>query len=86
LIGIKMATASPKQKNPSWNEGDDLRLYKIFQTRKVNPKETPKKHIEPVRLEHFPQIPYRNFCVNFCKKSAQWETEQEKHGANRPGK
>ena len=63
-----MVTASPKQKNRSWNKGDDLRLYKLFQYRKVNPKETMKKHIEPVRLEHFPQIPYRNFRVNLWKK------------------
>jgi hypothetical protein len=62
-----MAMASTKKKNPSWFEESNAKLYKLFQQRKANPKETTKKYIEPIRKEHFSHIPYRNFCVNFLK-------------------
>ena len=82
---IKMSK-SPQKNNSSWNIGDNVKLYNLFKIRKADPKENKKKYIDPIREKHFPNIPYRNFRTNYLKKTAQWEVDQEKQGANRPRK
>ena len=81
-----MSTQPPKKRNPSWNTGDDVKLFKLFEYRKADPNKNDKKYLEPIREKYFPQINYKNFRVNWIKKSSLWRIEQELKGKNRPRK
>ena len=78
-----MAPAAGQGKPGYWNSCDDVKLHSLFDQRRVSSKLRRKKEIEPIREEHFPHTKYKNFRVNFLKKVAQWEVNEEKKGSNR---
>ena len=41
------------------------------------------KTIESVHAKHFPEFPYRNFCVLYQKKCQKWELEKTVTGKRR---
>ena len=82
---MEAAATTQKSKNPSWNQGDDIKLFELFKQSKVDPRNTKKASLDAVRESHFNHIPYRNFRTQFLKKSAQYEVDKLKNGANIPG-
>ena len=77
-----MAPAAGQAKSGYWNSGDDVKLRSLFDSRRVGTKLRSKKETKPIRKEHFPHTKYNNFRVNFLKKVAQWEVNEEKKGSN----
>ena len=80
------AAKSAKERAISWNKGDDIKLFELFNKDIANPSATDKQHLEDIREKHFTHILYRNFRTNYLKKSAQWEVGRTRKGANRPRK
>ena len=80
------AAKSAKERAISWNKGDDIKLFELFNKDIANPSATDKHYLEDIREKHFTHILYRNFRTNYLKKSAQWEVDRAKKGANHPRK
>ena len=80
------AAKSAKERAISWNKGDDIKLFELFNKDLVNPSATDKHYLEDIHEKHFAHILYRNFRTNYLKKSAQWEVDRTKKEANRPCK
>ena len=59
-----------------WSISNDAELLKLLKEGKINSTGIAAKTIESVRAKHFPEFPYRNFCVLYRKKCRKWELEK----------
>ena len=51
-----------------WSISNDAELLKLLKEGKINSAGIAAKTIESVYAKHFPEFPYRNYCVLYQKK------------------
>ena len=61
-----------------WNKGNGVQLKDHLNKKRIKRTARDIRDLDPFRKKYFPHITYKNFRVQFLKKSAQWETEQAK--------
>ena len=66
-----------------WSISNDAVLLKLLKEGKINSTGIAAKTIESVCAKHFPEFPYRNFCVLCQKKCQKWKLEKTLTGKRR---
>lgn len=66
-----------------WSKLDDINLFDLFQSGKVDATALSSFNIEQVRAEFFPDREYKNFAPLYRKKARKWNTEQAVVGGRR---
>ena len=75
------AAKSAKERAISWNKGDNIKLFELFNKDIANPSATDKHYLEDICEKYFTHILYRNFRTNYlkslpCASLTVWRMEQ----------
>ena len=79
----KSNKAAKTSRCPKWNDFDQAKLLKLFDTEAVNLEDIGSKAIHQVIQKYFPERPYESFSQLYKRKLRQFNIERTKFGARK---